>query len=122
SCHASGVFRFTADNYFVSETETNKPRSRTVNSSPNGARLTITRLFGSSGKVKVPFSTVDGVANLPDPVNWAYATDGVDYTSPANTNLVFEDGEITKSFIISVTDDGIFLINGIRVVNCNLHP
>lgn len=109
--HPSGVFRFTADTYFCSETESDGAADGSSADSPAGMRITVTRLFGSSGKAVASFQLTDG-APVIDPItgNIIYngATNGIDYNTPAQTNLVFDNEEMSKSFIIPIIDDSFF--------------
>ncbi|HWI56861.1 MAG TPA: hypothetical protein VNZ22_06525, partial [Bacillota bacterium] len=104
--HSSGVFRLSADTYTCSETESHDPiPGNNAGQSARGARITVTRLFGASGKVHVDFTLSDGV---PNPPYTNAATLGTDFTFPAQTTLTFDDYEMSKSFIIPIRDDGGF--------------
>ena len=59
-----------------------------------GARITVTRRFGSSGRVLVDYATSDGTA-----------VDGPDYTGD-NGTLVFNDGQMSATILISIQNDG----------------
>jgi len=63
--NSAGVFRFTADQYNYADTESREPYSlnSTAPYSANGARITVTRLFGSAGTVDLSFGiTTNGTA------------------------------------------------------------
>lgn len=65
------------------------------------ATITVSRTNGSSGAVSVNFTTVDGVGN---------ATAGVDYAS-TNGVLTLGDGETSKSFNVTLTNDAAVEVN-----------
>jgi hypothetical protein len=93
--NSSGVFRFSRYYYLAADSESDKPVHSSESSSARGTVVTVTRLFGSSGKVIVTWDLTNGTAVL-----------GTDYSAPTNRQLVFEDGETSKSFIIPIIDDG----------------
>lgn len=96
SYHSAGVFRFTTDSYAVSERDGQSPIgafSGNVEKSVQGARVTVTRVGGASGRATVDLTTVDGAAVA-----------GLDYI-PVTTTLVFNDWEMSKSVIIPVLSD-----------------
>ncbi len=91
--HSSGLFRFTSTAYNCAETE-------------GGTLITITRLFGSDGRVAVDYETADGTA-----------LDGVDYFGGAG-QIIFENQEMSRSFFVPVlyggptpADNRDFLVN-----------
>jgi uncharacterized repeat protein (TIGR01451 family)/uncharacterized delta-60 repeat protein len=92
--------------YFATDAESDNPGNGSYSESARGARITVTRLFGSAGKAIVTFDLQDGTAVA-----------GTDYKRPANTNLIFDDFETTKSFIVPIIDD-----NGLGSVNGNRNP
>jgi len=95
---SSGVFRFSADVYSYSETVSDGSLHITTARSAIGARITVTRLFGTAGKVLVNWDTLDGTAFA-----------GQDYLKPANRQLVFDNFEVNKSFTIPLLDDGLLI-------------
>jgi uncharacterized delta-60 repeat protein/uncharacterized repeat protein (TIGR01451 family) len=90
---APGKVAFAAGNYSVLETGTN-------------AVITLIRTNGSSGQISVQFATTGGTA-----------TPGVDY-APTTNNVVFADGEISKTFNIPVFHNP--LAQGNQTVNITL--
>lgn len=152
----SGVFRWATEQidqttgvpgmllYQVSETETSERFSGTVNAGQldttlhttytydaPGLLVTVTRVAGSSGRVTVNYSTVDGdqlsdqyaptngadnaIAPIGNPIllggpsapngEDAPAHAGIDYT-PESGTLTFDDFEMSKTIIIPILDDG----------------
>lgn len=85
----AGIFQFTQDTYEYSETESGGVISSTVGRSVPGALITVTRLFGTSGRVLIDYTTEDGTA-----------VEDTDFIVPLTNTLVFEDFELSKSFII----------------------
>merc|ERR1711937_149341 len=77
-----GLFVFSQGEYVVAENE-------------GKATIVISRKHGSVGRVPVEYSTSDGTA-----------TQGEDYTRVSGT-LVFNDGEVEKSFVIPVVNDNL---------------
>lgn len=77
---AAGTLQFSAAEY-------------SVNENAGSAIVTVARTGGTAGTVTVSYTTSDGSA-----------TANSDYT-PASGTLTFADGETTKSFSVSVTDD-----------------
>jgi len=75
-----GLFVFSQGEYVVAENE-------------KKATIVINRRHGSVGRVPVQYSTSDGTA-----------TEGSDYTKAFGT-IVFNDGEVEKTFTISVVND-----------------
>jgi hypothetical protein len=67
-----------------------------VNENDGTAVITVTRTGGSDGEVSVHYSTLNGSA-----------VPGQNYT-PVSGTLTFESGETSKTFTISLIDDGIF--------------
>jgi len=98
--HPSGVFRLSHQFYECTEAESEDPANGSVGPSARGARITINRLFGSSGKAIVSFTLIDASATL-----------GIDYKWPATNTVVFDDYETSKSFVVPVIDDSIFGIH-----------
>jgi uncharacterized repeat protein (TIGR01451 family)/uncharacterized delta-60 repeat protein len=98
--NSSGVFRLSRGWYLACDAESARPVGGTYGGSPRGEVITVTRLFGNSGKVLVFFDLQDNTA-----------VEGTDYTFPVppdnpGTNcLIFEDFETTKSFIVPIIDD-----------------
>ena len=88
---SAGVFRFTTNLTFVSEMESSLLNG-TVNLAPSimGARVTVTRVGGACGRASVDIVATPGTASSPS-----------DY-SPVQTNLTFDDWEMSKSFMIPV--------------------
>jgi hypothetical protein len=77
-----GLFVFSQGEYVVAENE-------------GKATIVIKRKHGSVGRVPVQYSTSDGTA-----------TEGNDYVKASGT-LIFNDGEVEKSFVISVINDNV---------------
>lgn len=151
--HSAGVFRFATENvdqtgvvetngqqmllYQCAETESSRrfigtvdadKYSTTLHSYYNydapGLLVTVTRVAGSSGRVLVDYTTVDGNTNLitnGDSPAVAFGTNNQviqigpntfitnnasysDYTSASGT-LVFDDYEMSKTILIPITDD-----------------
>lgn len=88
---SAGVFRFTTNMTFVSEMESSMLNG-TVNLAPSlmGARITVTRVGGACGRALVDIITTPGTASSPG-----------DYGA-VQTNLTFDDWEMSKSFVIPV--------------------
>ena len=104
--HSSGLFRFTSAAYICAETESridgqhggDDVQQHTV----LGMVVTITRLFGSDGRVAVNYTTTTNV-NVP-------ATDNpgvpdTDFRSVSG-QLVFENQEMSRSFVVPIIYDG----------------
>ena len=131
--HPSGVFRFASENvdqtgivgtngspmllYQVSETETSRRLSGTVNANQYdgtfgtywsydapGVLVTVTRVAGSSGRMAVDYTTMDGDASVTTNGDLAAMAD-VDYY-PVSGTLVFDDYEMSKTILIEILDDG----------------
>jgi len=83
-------YRTTTDNYYSSDV--------------NGLLVTVTRVAGSSGRVLVDYTTVDGSTNLLKNGDVA-AVAGIDYT-PVSGTLIFNDFEMSKTIVVPITDDG----------------
>ena len=79
SASAPGSFRFSQATYSTPE--------------GSGASITVERINGTAGAVSVQYATSDGTA-----------TAGSDYTAASGT-LTFADGETSKSFTVSTTQD-----------------
>lgn len=94
--HSAGVFRFTSLEYFVSERDSVTVGSpdATTRWSVRGARVTVTRVAGSTGRVLVDLATEDGDA-----------VEGQDYQAVTET-LVFDDWELSKSVVIPIIYNG----------------
>jgi uncharacterized delta-60 repeat protein len=92
SYSGAGIFQFTSEVYAGTELESSSPNQDVPlsRSSLLGIRLTVTRLFGSSGRVLVDYATSDGSAVA-----------GVDYF-PRTGTLTFNDHEMSKSFLVPV--------------------
>src|SRR5689334_12221043 len=114
----SGSFRFSASSYRVTENETfqaglvNPVFLPTKNArSVQGAVLTVVRENGTSGRVHVPFTTVDVPGTCGDTnSNLAVPFDPFlgcgDYV-PISGTLVFDEFELSKSFMVIVLPDGV---------------
>ena len=68
-----------------------------------GLLVTVTRVAGSSGRVAVDYTTVDGNTNLITNGDGA-AVEGLDYQTVSGT-LVFDDFEMSKTILIPIFDD-----------------
>jgi uncharacterized delta-60 repeat protein len=130
--HSSGVFRFASENidqtgvsdtngnamllYTAAETETSRRWQGTVDATKYattmrtyytynvpGVLVTITRSAGSSGRVLVSYTTVDGNTNMLANGDLP-AKAGVDYMAVSGT-LVFNDYEMSKSVLIPIIDN-----------------
>ena len=86
--HSSGVFRLSADYYECAETDSSQIGSSTTWRSTLGARVTVTRVAGSTGRAQVDLITADGSAMALKDYQTVLAT------------LVFDDWEMSKSVII----------------------
>ena len=84
----SGTFKFTAANYVVSDNESFPPSDASLYSSIIGARVTVTRMNGFSGRVHVPY-TVTNYSSFAFSNN----TSGV---------LVFDDHQMSADFIVTI--------------------
>ena len=112
----SGYFQFTTANYTVSTTENNSPMDPggSMNPSLLGARVTVTRLGGSSGRVLVPVVTTVVTNFLTTTI--MITTNGVTITNVTtiSTNvvaevtntLVFDDYQMSGSILFSPTLTG----------------
>lgn len=100
--HSSGLFRFSSTAYTCAETEGQiYPDGSDLWSHTHligGVVITITRIFGSDGRVVVNYATAD------DPTSTALA--GVDYAAILNGQLVFENQEMSRSFVVPIRSDG----------------
>jgi uncharacterized delta-60 repeat protein len=131
----SGVFRFATENidqtgiqdtngnpmllYQCAENETSRRRRGVVDLdlynttlhtyydyNVPGVLVTVTRVAGSSGRVMVDYTTVNGNTNLL--VNGDKpAMNGADYSGVSGT-LTFNDFEMSKTILIPIGDDGGF--------------
>ena len=90
SYHSAGVFRFSSDYYVCAETDSSIVGDSTTVYSVRGARVTVTRVAGATGRAKVDLITADGSA-----------TALTDYQTVLAT-LVFDDWEMSKSVIIPI--------------------
>ncbi|MDM8522052.1 Calx-beta domain-containing protein [Desulfococcaceae bacterium HSG8] len=88
-----GTLEFSAESYEAGETD-------------GEIEITVVRRFSTTGKITVDYATSDDTAIA-----------GEDYTDASGT-LVFEDGETSKTFFISVSDDA--LAEGDETVNLAL--
>src|ERR1035437_10361062 len=92
--HSSGLFRFSSTAYSASEWESllswRSDSPSTMYHSVDGVVITITRLFGSDGRVAVNYETADGTA-----------IGGLDY-EPVTGQIVFENQELSRSFIVPI--------------------
>ena len=131
--HPSGVFRFASENvdqtgitgtngnpillYQCSETETSRYISGTVNANEYdgtigtyydydapGLLVTVTRVAGSTGRMAVDYTTVDGDASVTTNGDLAAQAD-IDYY-PVSGTLVFDDYEMSKTILVEIIDDG----------------
>jgi hypothetical protein len=95
--HSSGLFRFSSAAYTCAETENqiNGNSGDVAAHSVLGVVITITRIFGSDGRVAVNYATADDTALA-----------GVDYTAILNGQLVFENQEMSRSFVVPIRSDG----------------
>ena len=98
--HSSGLFRFSSAAYTCAETENqiSFDSGDVLAHSVLGVVITITRVFGSDGRVVVNYSTAD------DPASTAVA--GTDYIAIPNGQLVFENQEMSRSFVVPIRSDG----------------
>ena len=130
--HPSGVFRFASENvdqtgivgtngspmllYQCSETETSRRISGAVNAGEYdgtigtywdydapGLLVTVTRVAGSSGRMAVDYTTMDGDASVTTNGDLAAVAD-TDYY-PVSGTLVFDDYEMSKTILIQIIDD-----------------
>jgi probable HAF family extracellular repeat protein len=83
-CSQAGSFQFSSATYSVSEAGTKRT-------------ITVNRVGGIGGAVSVDYATSDGSATLADS----------DYTAASGT-LNFAEGETSKTFDVSVTNDNTF--------------
>jgi uncharacterized delta-60 repeat protein len=85
----SGTFQFTASNFEVSDSDSTAPQDPNLQSGTiRGARITVTRTGGASGRVKVPYTVV------PDRSQTLASTNGV---------LIFDDFQMSADIILPVT-------------------
>jgi uncharacterized repeat protein (TIGR01451 family)/uncharacterized delta-60 repeat protein len=86
---SAGAFTWTAPTYFVTERET------AANAAPSipGARVTVTRTNGASGRVLIDYTTTPGTASP-----------GADYLTRSGT-LVFDDFQMSASIVVPIVDD-----------------
>jgi uncharacterized delta-60 repeat protein len=70
---------------------------------PPGLLVTVTRVAGSSGRMAVDYTTVDGDASVTTNGDLA-AVAGTDY-DPVSGTLVFDDYEMSKTILIPIIDD-----------------
>jgi len=130
--HPSGVFRFATENvdetglfstngnplllYQCAETESDRRTGFPVDAAKYdttfasyysydapGLRVTVTRVAGSSGRVAVDYTTVDGNTNVITNGD-SPAVAGQDYF-PVSGTLVFDDFEMSKTILIPINDD-----------------
>ena len=69
-----------------------------------GLLVTVTRVAGSSGRMAVDYTTVDGDASVTTNGDLAAVAD-TDYY-PVSGTLVFDDYEMSKTILIAIVDDG----------------
>src|SRR6185436_16200213 len=86
---SAGSFAWTTATYNVSERETASISGPSI----LGARVTVTRTNGASGRVLIDYTTTPGSA-----------TPGTDYTTRSGT-LVFDDFQMSASVVIPIIDD-----------------
>ena len=86
----SGAFQFTTDSYTVSDSDGSLPTSAAMAQVPAwlGARVTVTRTAGSSGRVLVPY-TVTGDSNQPN--------------ATASGTLIFDDYQMSADIPVTVS-------------------
>ena len=96
----SGTFLFTTNSYTVSDTESSGAGNPAMNTVPPwaGARVTVTRTDGASGRVRVPY-TWTVVTNQP---NNGFTTNGV---------LVFDDYQMSADIAVPVGQDSTVTTN-----------
>jgi len=70
----------------------------------HGLLVTVTRVAGSSGRVTVDYTTMDGDTNLLQNGD-VPAVEGVDY-APVSGTLIFDDFEMSKTILVPIYDDG----------------
>jgi hypothetical protein len=75
----------------------------TVNENSTNAIITVTRLAGRTGTVSIDATTLPG----------GTAVAGRDY-APVTTNLVFQDGVTSRTFVVSVTNN--FVVEGNKTI------
>jgi len=116
---SSGVFRWATEDqdastgqplYKTSETESYPPngQNNTANSVVStyytynvpGVLVTVTRVAGSTGRVSVDYSTVDGTS-VSIGLNDVPAIAGLDY-QPVSGTLVFDDYEMSKTILVPI--------------------
>ncbi len=93
---SAGVFRFSADQYLVSETDSSTvgDPGGTTRWAVFGARVTVTRVAGSTGRSIVHLETADDTA-----------TAFMNYM-PFSEDLIFDDWEMSKSITVPVFHNG----------------
>ena len=122
--HSSGVFRFATEDidfatgkllYECADTESQTPVGEKGNVDAQtvvhtyyyynnpGVLVTVTRVAGSSGRVRVNYTTSDGPTNSATGDIAAQA--GVDY-QPVSGTLIFDDFEMSKTILIPIIRDG----------------
>ena len=99
---SAGTFLFSSDTYIVTENETVAGSGRSI----GGAVLTVVRVLGSAGRVRVSYTTVDDFTLTCDDTNSTEAIpDGFapcpDYL-PRSGELVFDDFETSRRFVVPV--------------------
>ncbi|MEO7676597.1 MAG: Calx-beta domain-containing protein, partial [Verrucomicrobiota bacterium] len=96
---SAGEFEFTSRSYFVTENEGRSGDDPAFNRDALGALITVTRKNGSSGKVRVDYTTQDDQLGIFDP-----AVEGLNYILSSGT-LIFEDHQMSASFIVPILND-----------------
>lgn len=111
---AAGEFEFTSTNYFATPNESfidysDANGNQSVNRDVPGVLITVTRKNGSSGRVRVDYTTRDIVADplFPDGPVPAVGFDFLNFTNvgpfdyfTTRGTLVFEDYQMSASFIV----------------------
>jgi uncharacterized delta-60 repeat protein/uncharacterized repeat protein (TIGR01451 family) len=107
--HSSGLFRLTSAAYTCSETESQidglHANDDVQQNTVLGQIITITRLFGSDGRVTVNYSTTSDPTIVQVPNGDQLGVAGTDYRA-ATGQLVFENQEMSRSFVVPIIYDG----------------
>lgn len=128
--NASGTFQFTTDTYKVSEFEQTSPLQPGINLAPSllGARVTVTRTSGSSGRVLVPILTTSFtnyflVTNVFDISNNLVFLSQVRPLFPPDAgpnltnSITFDDYQMSASSLMTSYGDQATLVPGSSVTN-----
>ena len=99
----SGAFRFATDTTFVSSMEGYGTRSGTVGKSLVGAHMAVTRVAGSTGRMRVKFHTEVPAAV---PGGYVAAVPGMDYMEILDGELVFDHLQNSQDIVIPIYDSG----------------